>query len=395
MRGILRRGMSSPFVSLIFRGARFDAAAMPVEALPEISAYRELVLAVAREIWLAQNPARQRTPKGFEAGFMLRLTGVQPGSTVPVVERLAPAGQPRFVPKLAQARLFESVPDVFDEAREVVQRAISAANLGKALPKLSRGTFLRFNAFGRTLHEKDEIVVARAGEKEGPIYNRAVRKRLILEADSSYDEDTEIVGLFRAADLDTSGFTLRTLDGDKIRVTCPPLLVPVAVSSLQGAAEVRVRGTGSFNPEGKLLRIVSAVDVNLADEEDTKAAQCKVPIGEQLDALRMLEAGWFEGDGDAYDPAGLDWARALLEAVAEAFELPTPFVYPTPEGEIRVEWPARDWDVVVLVDTATKSASVVAASMKDEPVVEADFKLTAPGAESKLGAFVAEHVRAK
>jgi hypothetical protein len=37
----------SPFATLIFRGKRFDGAVMPLEALPELAAYRDLVAAVA------------------------------------------------------------------------------------------------------------------------------------------------------------------------------------------------------------------------------------------------------------------------------------------------------------------------------------------------------------
>ncbi len=39
------------FATLIFKGGRFHGAAMPLEALPELAAYRELVLAVAKALW--------------------------------------------------------------------------------------------------------------------------------------------------------------------------------------------------------------------------------------------------------------------------------------------------------------------------------------------------------
>ncbi len=75
------------FATLIFKGGRFQGAAMPLEALPELAAYRELVLAVAKAIWQGDHQERQRLPKGFERDFRLVMLGVTEGSTVPQIAR--------------------------------------------------------------------------------------------------------------------------------------------------------------------------------------------------------------------------------------------------------------------------------------------------------------------
>jgi hypothetical protein len=84
---------------------------MPLEALVELGAYRELVLGVAKELFRTSNPQRQRVPRGFAAGLQLRLRTVETGSAMPVLERVTPPGRlPDFEDEFTQAR------DVIEEA---------------------------------------------------------------------------------------------------------------------------------------------------------------------------------------------------------------------------------------------------------------------------------------
>lgn len=134
---------------------------MPVEALPELPAYRDIVLAVAKALYQAQNPQRQRLPKGFEASFRLVLEGVASGSTLPVISRVfEDAAAPPSEPPLA---------DLFDSARDLVERGIAAAASGLQLPdELGREVLARFNAFGRSLAEDESIVVAASSTATAP-----------------------------------------------------------------------------------------------------------------------------------------------------------------------------------------------------------------------------------
>jgi len=236
----------SPFVTLIFRGGRFHEAAMPVEALPELAAYQELVLAVAKKLFQDANPERRRLPKGFEAGFRLVLERVDPGSAVPIVSRLSDE------PALRTLFPAAVVPDWFDKARDVVEGGIGAAAKDKPLPtELSREILARFNAFGRTLGGDESIVVAQPGKREGAVYDRLVRRKLVLQAQATYEDDVNLLGEVRAADKDAEGFVLRTADGRKLDVRIPPLFFPLALRSLGEAALVRVRGTGLYDQDGR------------------------------------------------------------------------------------------------------------------------------------------------
>ncbi len=94
---------------------------------------------------------------------------------------------------------------------------------------------------------------------------------------------------------------------------------------------------------------------------------CRISIAEQLDALRRLEPGWLDGEGPAYSAIALDRAREILDPLVGSFGLPRPFVYPTADGEIRAEWPASTWDVVVTFDPKVERAELIAnATTRDE-----------------------------
>jgi hypothetical protein len=378
----------SPFVTLIFRGRRFHEPAMPLESLPELAAYRDLVLAVAKVLFQEEKPGRQRLPKGFEAGFRLVLERVDPGSAVPVVSRL-------FDDPGSKMPLFPT-SDLFDNARDVVERGIAAAAKDLPLPKeLTKEILARFNAFGRTLVDDESIVVAQPGKREGAIYDRAVRRKLVLQAQATYEDDVNLVGEVRAADKDAEGFVLRTSDGRKLEVRTPTLFFPLALRSLGEAALVRVRGTGLFDADSTLLKVTMASDVSLAEEGDEQTRPgCPTPVETQVESLKALAPGWYDETSKAYDVPALDWLAKLLKGLLDGFQLPRPYIYPTPEGLARAEWSGAGWEVVTSFDLGSRSAEVTAVRANSEELHELAVPLNQPGGESQLGRFLTDHLAA-
>jgi hypothetical protein len=378
----------SPFVSLIFEGHRFKEAAMPLEALPELAAYRELVLAVAKALYQSAHPDRQRLPKGFEAGFRLVLDRVESGSAVPIVSRL-----------LDDGLLFPLTPgpDWFDKARDIVEQGIAAASKGGVVPaELSKEILARFNAFGRTLTDEESIIVAQPGQRQGAVYTRVVRRNLVLRAQATYEDAVDLTGEVRAADKDAEGFVLRIADGRKLDVHTPPLFFPLALRSLAASALVRVRGTGLYNAEGQLERVTLATDVSLAEEGDEPTRPgCSTPVEAQVESLKALAPGWYDPSSPSYDADALRWLSALLTGVLDGFQLPRPYIYPTPEGLARAEWSGANWEVVTNFDLGARSADVMAARSDTQELHELTVPLAQPGGESKLGRFLSEHLAAR
>ncbi len=125
------------------------------------------------------------------------------------------------------------------------------------------------------------------------------------------------------------------------------------------------------------------------------AAGCPTAIDEQIGSLRALVPGWYDGTGAAYAKEALDWLAKLLKGLVEGFRLPTPYLYPTPEGLARAEWPAADWEIVANIDLGARSAEVLAARADGNEVHELPVTFGEPGAESALGRFLSDRLVAE
>lgn len=374
------------FVTLIFRGARFENAAMPIPALSELMAYRDIVLAVARSLFLAENPDRLRLPRGFESGFALVMKGIEAGSTAPTIVRVpGPSAAPL---------VFAGKRDWFERARDLVEASIAAVAGHRELPaEFPLDVLPRFAAFGRSLADDESITVAQPDKQAGATYDRRVRKALVLRGQGTYEDEVSLVGEVRSADRDTETFALRLDDERKLEVRSPRAFFPLALESLRTAAPVRVRGTGLFDAVGTLLKVTMASDVSLAEEGDEQTRPgCATPVDAQLESLKALARGWYDEMSPEFDAERLDWLSKLLVALLDGFQLPRPYIYPTPEGLARAEWPGAKWEVISKFDLASREADVLAVRVDSEELHELTVPLGEPGAESKLGRFLQEHL---
>lgn len=372
-----------PFATLVFRGKRFDGAAMPLEALPELAAYRDLVAAVAKELFFAANPGRVRLPKGFDASFRLKLSRIESGSAVPVIDR-----------DFEMAPLFAG--DYFDRARAEVEQAIASQHTGAPFPAwLKPEVAGRFSSFGRTLRDDESVVVAEAGKREGAVYDRRVRRAILVRSQGTYEEDVELVGVVRETDADQDSFEIRLGTDRRVPVRSSRVFFSQVVRSLQRDTAVRVSGTGIYDAEGKLLRVAQASDVSPAEEGDVASGRpgCSIPVDEQVASLSGLPDGWCDGEGRSFDDAGLAWAAELLHGIVEGFDLATPFVYPTPEGRVRAEWSRASWEISAELDPESQTAEVRAVRLDADEMHERGFSLVDPGQEVRLGSFLATHLR--
>src|SRR6187402_2014419 len=69
------------FASVRFAGGRFDRHVIPFDILPDLSAYREVLIELAKAIYRRDYPEKTRLPKGFTASFQLALSGVTQGQS--------------------------------------------------------------------------------------------------------------------------------------------------------------------------------------------------------------------------------------------------------------------------------------------------------------------------
>lgn len=372
---------STLFLSLVLRGSRFEGHSIPVEVLPELAAYRELVVEVAREIHRRKHPHRKRVPSGFVEHFQLRLQRLDSGSAICRLERVGPATSPLFLPS--------AQPDEFDEAREWIGELVTEMAGGRAPPKrFPRHLLPAFNSFGKRLREDESIELRRPDQLSGPVYDPEVRKRIVLLASQSYQSETEVTGTIDGADVQTRRFRLRLEDGRGIWATYAPAMEPAVLGALQRHTRTRVQvvGIGNFNRQEVIESFEEVFHVTVYDLIDEQGVRS---IEKRLKELQALEAGWLDGEGQAPPVAGLRWLQqALVELIGAG--LPVPYLYPTPTGGVQAEWSLGPWEVSAEIDLVTRSAWLHATHAEEDEVREARCELTTEAGEDTLLDFVLE-----
>src|SRR5262249_33446849 len=143
------------------------------------------------------------------------------------------------------------------------------------------------------------------------------------------------------------------------RVQIPPLSAPPAAAAskfiavpLNGAwrgeleakpvhdeSLVTIQGRALYrrNAELQELEVDNAALVEEDQGTDLPTA-ATMPITDQFATIAQLGAGWLDGRGDAYNADVVASIRRVLEGLVDRYALARPFVYPTPDNEVRVEW---------------------------------------------------------
>lgn len=382
------------FVTHVLKGARFEGHAMPVTVLPELAAYRELVLDIARSLFFREHPERQRVPKGFDDGIDLVLRGIGAGSTTTVLERrskvpIADAAQLSLIPsKMTETCV--SKPDHFEQARDLVNEMIEAVRTRRPVPSNFPPHAIRlFNSFGRSLQDDESIEIRDVTGRAVATYDRHVRKRVVLLRETTYEDVVEIIGKVTQYDSQRETFgalvddrtipaPLAGLDEDQLRI------VRTAAVHMEDL-RVRVCGTGAFDQDDKLVRFVGITELAFSEDEDLRA---KLDPEKRLAVLADLSAGWLDGEGAALPRARLEWLATVLEK-AEAQGLARPYLYPTPEGGVQAEWSFLDAEVTALFALGDDSVSCVGVQIKSGAHLDEDLDLGVEGNLAKLAGFIA------
>jgi hypothetical protein len=74
----------------------------------------------------------------------------------------------------------------------------------------------------------------------------------------------------------------------------------------------------------------------------------------RVQQLKTLKDGWLDGSGLAPSMDGLDWLAAALNKHYPV-DLALPFIYPTPEGGVQLEWPFSPQEPSLQIDLNRKT----------------------------------------
>ena len=114
------------------------------------------------------------------------------------------------------------------------------------------------------------------------------------------------------------------------------------------------------------------------------------PLASRFEELSRLEDGWYDGRGKVPDPSKLGvFAQNLVDGYPEG--IPWPHVFPTPDGDLSLEWEGARHPTV-LVDFEAMIAYYHAFGPEDGDV-EAEFALSETGGCKPFLDFLAGQLR--
>jgi hypothetical protein len=245
-------------VTHTFKGKRFGDHGLDLDVLPDLYAYKELLVATAKELWKRHHPDRQRLPKNFEDSLCLKFFDLQEGSVaVPIFRELETANQPEFW----QA----DQKDELDEAVALVTDAVYAAGADQPLPDaLPKNLIPLFDGYGKTLREDESFELQPHGSQKKAAYTRESRSRLLNFCAAGYQDRVDFSGEVRAVDL-VGRFELKLDDGTKVPARFSLEQEALVTEALRDheSRRLRVKGMAEFHPDGELKSIVTVAELTI------------------------------------------------------------------------------------------------------------------------------------
>lgn len=245
-------------VTHTFKGGRFDDHGVDLDVLPDLLAYKTLLVETAKELWRRKNPDRQRLPKNFEDSLSLKFYEVKAGSAaIPLVREIETEDQLSFL---------DSTRDELDEAVDLIAETVDAAAQDKKLPEsLPTNVIPLFETYGGTLREDEWIEQRPENKNASACYTFVVRERLGRWFHSSYEDAVDIIGTVTMARVSRPRMALTLDDGREVEAAFRPEDEGVITTALKehATAKVRVEGRGQFLAGGQIQRIIQVDRVTL------------------------------------------------------------------------------------------------------------------------------------
>ena len=99
----------------------------------------------------------------------------------------------------------------------------------------------------------------------------------------------------------------------------------------------------------------------------TPISSSKVPVtlSERIAELKALKNGWYNGTGLAPRHDDLDWLRSNFDENYPP-DLPPPFLYPTVEGGIRIEWSLPPYEFSLEIEPDSRTGNWHSLNIRDD-----------------------------
>lgn len=358
-------------------GDRFDGHAIPLEVLKDLSVLEELIVEVAKWHYKQDNPERKRIPKGFADEVALKVTEIEEGSAIPkIVLAIASAGSTLFP---------SDYRDCFEKAKDSIIKVVDCAEKQKPVQGLLSDNHLAyFDRIGRSLRDGEALELNYPDTNRPARLNKATRRYLTLATSSThgYTEEVRVRGSLCAADQEKERFDLRLIDGSRIPAPIQPEHLDTildAFKTFKQGSRVVIEGVGRYDRRSsRLIKLESVEHISLLDDMD---------IGARLEEFKVLKNGWLEGNGRAPKSEQLDWLTEVFESFYPD-DLPSPYLYPTPDGGVQAEWSIKDSEASLEIDLAKQTAAWHLLDMATDEESETELDFSRPDSRVKLAELV-------
>lgn len=352
---------STEFLKPRLTGKRFDDHTIPLELLEDFAALEELLIEVAKWIYLNENSDRKRVPRGFNNKVELKLSSIEEGSVIPKILLVT-----------TSLGLFpDDNQQYYEKAKDNILKSIDAASKGEEVTKyVPENLLVYFNRIGKSLRDDESIDFSPDSNLQAQL-NKTTRKRLVL-ASSGINEvtiQTTIRGTIPEADKSKKSFTIMTYNGQRITAKLLGIhstTILEAFNNYESKTRVLISGLGHFDKHDKLVSFESIEHISVLDQLD---------VPSRLEELSMLEAGWLNGEGIGMKKEDLAWFAELFENNYNP-ALPLPYLYPTPQGGVQLEWTFENHDISLNIDLVKKSGFYQSLNQITDTVIENTLNLT-------------------
>lgn len=346
------------FIAPRLTGSRFEDHSMPISVLEDFTALEDLIIEVAKGIYLDENLNRKRVPKGFTDGVYLKLVDIEEGSTIPkfVIASIMSLSSTLPLENLNNFSYFEKAKDKIISIIEIVNEG--------GLPSEEDGKYLSFfNKIGKNLLDDEAIDFGynyNTKSSSNAILNKITRKKILLSREQKleYTDNIKLFSLIPAIDQLTNTFFIETEFG---KIQCPLTenikeTVFTAFNEYKNKTYISLKGTALFNWHDKITKIEEIESMDVLDSLD---------VSLRINNLLKLENNWYEGQGKSLNKEKLTIFGNYFNSYFNN-NLPLPAIFPKINGDIQLEWQKGDRNIVIDVQLKSLESSFFYYNDNDE-----------------------------
>ena len=326
--------------SMRLDGGRFRDQSIPLDSFSDLALIEKIIMDIASDIFLEENPERKRAPRNFKKNYYLSMTKLTQGSTVAEL-----SVSNRIPQQVFESEEEKSIGQAFDDFIDYLGNNLEMEKFEK------RGSRIRprLKSFGRSLRDGESVEFMSGGKKS--VYNQKIRHEL-MEASTEYADEIELYGNVLELDKKSGTFRLHYMENGKekqVYVILDNVFENLAYEALgKSDQKVFIRGTGSFKNQG-LQKIEAIEDLQLLDPRD---------IQSRLNDLKDLKHGWLEGEGTVPSAEELTRLSELFDIYYKEDDN-LPYIYPTPDGNLELEWTINGAELILEIDLSTLNGNIL------------------------------------